>query len=159
MNERHAMCGFVIVQLNSSWRQHTPVFSSSLRRTGHDPSQMYLSPFSTALVSSHSHCRTQFTHESLMLDFSQNFTTGFLSWLSSICSFSNFTLFCLYSHICSLFSVHTFYNQRCVHSCVCACQWNKDWVWLCSLDINGRSVTSCATHTRLQATVNGTYMF
>lgn len=40
VNESHVICCFVIVQLNSSWRQHTPVFSSPLRGTGHDPSHI-----------------------------------------------------------------------------------------------------------------------
>lgn len=46
--ERHIMCCIVIVRLNSSWRQHTPVFSSPLRGTGHDPSHLVPLPLPTA---------------------------------------------------------------------------------------------------------------
>lgn len=53
VNESHVMCCFVIVQLNSSCRQHTPVFSSPLRGTGHDPSNMVPLPLPTVLPSSH----------------------------------------------------------------------------------------------------------
>lgn len=56
VNESHVMCCFVIVQLNSSWRQHTPVFSSPLRRTGHNPSHVVPLPLPTVLPSSHSPC-------------------------------------------------------------------------------------------------------
>lgn len=46
------MCCFVIVLPNSSWRQHTPVFSSTLRGTGHDSSYIVPLPFPTMLPSS-----------------------------------------------------------------------------------------------------------
>lgn len=48
------MSCFVLVQLNSSWRQHTPVFSSPLRGTGHDPFHIVPLPLPTVLPSSHS---------------------------------------------------------------------------------------------------------
>lgn len=52
VNEKDVMCFFVIVLLNSSRRQHTPVFSSLLQVTGHDPSPVVPLSFPTVLPSS-----------------------------------------------------------------------------------------------------------
>lgn len=53
VNQSHIMFCFLIVQLNSGG-QHTPVFSSPLQGTGHDPSRIVPLPLPTMLPSSHS---------------------------------------------------------------------------------------------------------
>lgn len=117
---------FVIVQFNGSWRRHTPVFSSPLQGTGHDPSHIVPHYLPTALPSSRSSHQNRSLAEGLCL---------FLTWdrehrpqplnftitINSCCIRLNVYRFFCRPHSWFFLLLHF----ECRLSCVNVC--DKDW--------------------------------